>query len=394
MRLTSARIQNTALTLTRLAEIFENVTRLDRYLFVELLGPLGFFALVFTGILWLMQSLRLIDTIVSSSASGLVFLEFSSLVLPSVMIFVVPLATFAAALFTLNRMYVESELVVMLMSGQSPWSLLRPLLLFSAATMIAMYAVTLYLMPVSATQLNDRKKEIRSQFANSIIVERRFNHPAPGVTVFISDTNTAGEMSGIFLHDERDRRSPITYSADRAVLVNDEGAILLVMFEGTAQEYNLTTDAVRTVGFDRFAYDLTQFVADDDYRKRSPREYFVHEALNPTEKMLSEYPLGRFLAEAHEKLSLPLLVLTMPILALGGVLAGSFRRGGFALRMTVSVGLMIAMQLLTIVAKGAIGTDASRWPLAYAPVLLSLGIGTGLIYWSTRQKSRPGTRGQ
>ncbi len=368
---------------------FDELNRLDRYLFVELLSPLGFFALVFTGVLWLLQSLRLIDTIVASNESAMVFLEFSSLLLPTVMMFVIPLATFAAALFTLNRLYMESELVVMLMSGQSPWGLLKPLLAFSALTMLAMYVVTLYLMPVSATRLNDRKQEIQTKFVNSMVVEGRFNHPTKGITVFIRDSNTAGEMAGIFLHDDRDVAKPITYTANRAVLINDDGKVLLVMFEGAIQETDVASKAVTSVAFDRFPFDLTQFISDQKKRTRRPREYLVHEVFFQAEEVLPpQRPYSVYLAEAHEKLSLPLLVLTLPMLALGGVLAGSFKRSGLSTRLTVAVGLMIFVQLLAILAKGAIANNANLWPLSYAPALISAGIGSALIVIASKNGRR------
>ncbi len=364
------------------------LSRLDRYIFVELLGPFGFFALVITGILWLLQSLRLVDRIISSNESAVTFLEFSSLILPNVMMFVIPLATFAAVLYLLNKLYTESELVVMLMSGHSPWSVLKPLLIFSATTMLAMYVITLYLMPVSTTRLNERQDEIRTKFANSLIVEGSFKHPADGVTFFIEDTNTQGEMRGLFLHDARNAIQPTSYAANRAALVNDKGKVLLVMFDGAIQEYDAGKDTIRTVAFDRLAFDLTSLSSVDDTRVRRPREYFVHEALAPTDDMLTDgRTLSKYLSEAHEKISLPILVLTLPMLALGGVLAGSFRRGGLTLRMTISVALMIFVQLLAIVCKGVVAGDAALWPVAYFPAALSAAIGTGLIFFATRVRA-------
>jgi len=366
------------------------VNRLDRYLFVELLGPMGFFALVFTGILWLLQSLRLIETIVANKESAFVFLEFSSLLLPNVMMFVIPLATFGAALYTLNRLYMESELVVMLMSGQSPWSLLKPLLIFSGLAMLAMYVITLYLMPISSTRLNDRKQEIRARFVNSMIVQGQFNHPAPGMTVFIRDSNTAGEMAGIFLHDARNTIRPVTYTANRAVLVNDQGTIMLVMFDGSIQETDVITQAVTSVAFDRFAFDLTPLVQTKSERVRRPREFLVHEVFFKADDVLPKSrPYSVYLAEAHEKLSLPLLVLTLPILALGGVLAGSFRRSGLSTRLTVAIGLMILVQLLAIMTKGIVAADASAWPIAYLPAALSAVLGLALVYVAASAKRRP-----
>ena len=59
--------------------------RLDRYILGQLIAAFGFFVLIFTGVVWLTQAVRLIDTVVASGQSARVFLEFSALVLPQVL---------------------------------------------------------------------------------------------------------------------------------------------------------------------------------------------------------------------------------------------------------------------------------------------------------------------
>ena len=46
------------------------VRKLDRYIFRQVLGPFLFFVLVFTGVIWLTQSLRVIDTVDTLEHSG------------------------------------------------------------------------------------------------------------------------------------------------------------------------------------------------------------------------------------------------------------------------------------------------------------------------------------
>ena len=363
------------------------MSELNRYLFMQLLGPFGFFALVFAGVLWLTQSLRLFDTLISNGQSARAFFEFSALVLPNVMLFVIPLATFAAALYTLNRLYTESELVVMLMSGRSPWALAQALLMFGMFSMVALFVFTLYLIPISRTQLEDRLLEVRTELTNSLIAEGRFNHPARGVTTFIRDTNNDGEMAGIFLHDARDPTSPVTYSANRAVLVKDGRDVQIVMFDGVMQKLAIETQGFSTVTFERLAFDLSEFIPTNGQRKRKPSEYFLLEALNPTEADLgNRWRKGQFLAVAHEKIVIPLLSLILPLVALGSILAGSFRRGGFSVRMTMGVGLLIFLQILLVVTKSAVSDNWEVWPFAYIPVLAAVAISLFLIYLGTKKK--------
>ena len=93
------------------------MTRLDRYILRQLFAASGFFLLVFTGVIWLTQAVRLIDTVIASGQGGGVFLLFSAFVLPQVMVIVLPLSALGAALYALNKLYSDSELVVKQMNG-------------------------------------------------------------------------------------------------------------------------------------------------------------------------------------------------------------------------------------------------------------------------------------
>lgn len=371
------------------------MSRLNRYLLEQFLGPLGFFALVFTGIFWLAQSLRLIDVVISSDQSAWTLAEVSSLILPNVMLFVIPLSAFAATLYTANRLYVESELIVMMTAGHSPWVLMRAALVFGLIAALGTAAVTFYLLPVSATRLADRLLDIRVEFASAIVREGRFVHPAGGVTLYVRDANDDGEMLNIFINDARSPEGPQTYSANRAALVTDGQTSQIVMFDGTVQRRNITagTSTFETVAFERLAYDLTGFIQANRSRTRSPREYFVHEALNPDPALITpDNTLGRFISEAHDKIAAPFVSLTLPLIALGAVLMGGFRRGGFALRMVLAVGTVIVVQAIAVASKSAIKADPALWPAAYLAPLAALLFGVTYLWGATRTRRRIGAR--
>jgi len=365
------------------------MSRLNGYILVRLLGPFGFFLLIFTGIIWLTQAIRLIDTVLNNGESALVFVEFSGLLLPRVLVIVIPIAAFSAALYTVNRLYADSELVVMLAAGESPFKLLKPLALFGFFVMLIMYLVTLVLVPLSATRLAERTFEIQDELTNALIVEGRFLHPTPGVTFFIQDTSKVGEMRGLFLNDETDPAGAITYSAQKALLARDGDLARLIMFDGIAQRYQPDTNRMDTVQFEQLAYDLSPMLDQNQARARKPVEYYVSEVLGPNGPPKSErFRLGHYLSEAHEKLAAPLLALTLPLVTLGSVLFGGFRRGGVGSRITSAVVILILMEMLAIVMKSAIRSDGAVWPLAYVPPLVTLAIAIGLVWLSSRSKQR------
>jgi lipopolysaccharide export system permease protein len=366
------------------------VKRLDRYILRQLFAAFGFFLLIFTGVIWLTQSVRLIDTVVSSGQSATTFLTFSALVLPQVFVIVLPLSGIGAALYTLNKLYSDSELVVMMAAGHGPLQLLRPVLAFGAAIALAMAVVLMVLLPYASRELSDRTRAIRSDLATSLIVERQFIHPLQGLTLFIDETGRSGEMEGIFLNDGRDPAQVVTYSAERALFLREADEARLVMQDGVALT---TTDAneLNSVVFDQFVFDLSELIGDPSRRTPRPAEYSVLALLNPTPEMLdTRYSLGDYVSEAHYKLSLPLLAMSYPAIALVTFLAGGYRRSGFGRRVVVAIGVGVIVQVAMFACQAQVEARPGHWPLMYLPEALAAAYTIVMLKVLSRPRRRAG----
>jgi len=174
----------------------------------------AFFVIVFTGVIWLTQSLRVIDTVVNNGQSARVFLEFTALLLPMVMSIVLPVAVFAAVLYAMNRLFTDSEIVVMLAAGLSGTALLRSVAIFAGLAMLVLYAVTLYLMPTAQREMRDRLTEIRGDVAAAFVREGAFLSPIQGVTIYLRETGR--DVRRLRAGRARSRADSHLYSGTRA----------------------------------------------------------------------------------------------------------------------------------------------------------------------------------
>ncbi len=358
------------------------MTRLDRYVLRSLVVAFGFFALVFTGVVWLTQAVRLIDTVVASGQGGRLLLEFSALILPQVFVIVLPISGMGAALYALNRLYSDSELVVMMSAGVSPADLLRAVTIFGAAIGLAAAFVIIILVPRGGAALADRTREVRADLVGTLIVERQFLHPSEGLTLFIAEADGAGTMSGIFLHDQRDPARPVTYSAETARLLSEGLEARLVMQNGVALGLGADGTQLGALDYDRFVFDLSDLVQPGDARAPRPSEYPLRALLSPTPDMLERgnFGLGDYLAEGHYKLTTPMLTALYPAIALVTLLAGGYRRSGFGRRVIVAVGVAVLLQAGSIVARARVQDEAGLWPLMYLPILLGLAYVAALLW--------------
>ncbi|GMG82300.1 LPS export ABC transporter permease LptF [Paralimibaculum aggregatum] len=370
------------------------MTVLDRYFLRVIAGPFLFFVLVFTGVIWLSQSLRVIDTVVNNGQSARVFLEFTALLLPTVFAIVLPVAGFAAVLYAVNRLFSDSEIVVVFAAGLSGVSLLRPVAIFGTLVLLALMATTLYLMPTTKRIMQERITEVRGDVAAAFLREGAFVSPVFKVTIYLRTMGRPGELLGVFVHDERDPDQIVTYTAERAVLVNDGNSPKIVMFDGLAQSKAARPDApISVLRFERLSYDLGQLNSEQGPRQRKPSEFYLPELLGAGEGETGPYSLGEYRAEAHEALSGPLYALALPFLGAALIVSLGFRRQGFAGRIVLAAVAALGLRLLGLAAKSATNAEAALWPLMYVPPVLGIAVAVYMMSGRGMMPRRPSAPG-
>ena len=86
-----------------------------------------------------------------------ILFELIFLFLPQVIAIVLPISALAATIYTINIMSSESELIILDCAGLSPYNILKPFLYFAFLTSILTAILSLYLVPISRSQMDLRK---------------------------------------------------------------------------------------------------------------------------------------------------------------------------------------------------------------------------------------------
>lgn len=368
--------------------------RFDFYVFRHLAIAFLFFTVILTGVIWLGQSVPLIDLVISSGQSMALFVLFSLYVLPFVLMIVLPLAAFAGALFAINKLYTDSELVVAMAAGRSPWRLAVPVASYGLMTMTLTLVVTVFLIPIGETRLSAGRAAIQSELAGALIREGRFLHPDSGLTIFLREADHRGRMAGLFLHDERDPKNPTTYSAASAQFLREGERAQLIMADGVALTYSEERRLLARVKFDQFTFDLSELLASSPSIRIRPESYPLFDLLSPSETMLesTRYDLADYLAVGHEKLVLGINAFLLPMLALAVMLTGSYQRRGFAKRMSVAIVLGVSLAAAGIFCKSVVQGNAALVPVYYVAPLLAGGLVLYLLYRASQPFARPRLR--
>src|SRR6202021_1285304 len=104
------------------------MTAIDRYILRTTLTSFAIVVVTLTGVIWITQALRDIDLMTSQGQTILTFLGVTSLVIPSLLSIIAPIALMIAVSHTLNKLATDSEIIVINAAGMSPFRLFRPFL--------------------------------------------------------------------------------------------------------------------------------------------------------------------------------------------------------------------------------------------------------------------------
>lgn len=342
---------------------------IDRYFLQQVFVPFVFFTLILTCVIWLAQSLRVIDLIVNNGQSARILIDFAVPLLPRVLSIVLPIAALAGVIFTLNRLLIESELVVVYATGQGRLSSIRAVMIFGVLVSLIMAVVVLVLMPIGSQVVKTRTAEVRADIAASLIQAGRFMHPAPGVTVYLREANGPEDMRGLLVSDGRDPDEDIIMHAKRGVLTDTPAGPRLVMFEGQAQRIDTRTGALSLLQFEKLTYDLSAFGSDPADRTRRPSEMFFYELIRPGPE-LAENVRSRYLSEGHGQLSSPLYGFAVTIVVAAIMLGAQFSRRGYIWRILGAAVVGVSLRVSGLVLENIVKGDGWLWPALYVPPVL------------------------
>lgn len=353
------------------------MTRLSRYILRQSFGVMVFVTAALSAAVWLAQSLRLIDLIVNRGLSVDLFLYLAVLILPRFIDIVLPIGVFIAVLFTFNRLGAESELVVMRAAGVSPMALARPVLLLAAIAFAVLMSLSLYLLPISSRAFKDLQFEIRNRFVSSLIQEGTFTTVSDKLTFYIRNRDSNGDAVGLLINDSRDPQRPVTILAERAAFVDTSAGSRIVMINGNRQQYDPQTRKLSVLTFKRYTLDLDSLQDAPVVRFRGAEERFLGELLFPS----THDPVVRrsFIMEGHQRLLVPLSVLSFAVIPLACLLPGEFSRRGQVKRVVAAIAAAFVFQITSLGVNDFAARFGQAIPLMYIVDLLPFGVGLTLL---------------
>ena len=330
------------------------VTRLDTYIFRQVLFALVVATGGLTALIWLTQSLRFVDLVVNRGLSFGVFIHLTSLLIPSFVAVILPITTYVVIQFVYQRMATDRELTVMGAAGLSPWALARPALAVALMATLIGYGLSIWVVPASLGDFKQFQWEIRNRLAAFLLQDGVFTPLSDKLTVYVRSRDQDGTLRGILVDDARDPSNHATILAERGRLIDGPNGPRVLLLDGSRQEIDHQSGRLDMLTFKQNELDLAEATKDDAARPIDMSERPLHDLLNP--QGMAERDQAKWIAEGHKRLTGPLATMSYAMIGLFSALGGIFRRHGGMLRPLITVIAMVGLLAIGL----ALGSIAAR----------------------------------
>jgi lipopolysaccharide export system permease protein len=326
------------------------VNTYTKYFLLKLFAPMLLITFCITGIAWIGQALKFIDYIVNRGLEFSTFLYLSSLIIPSLLWVIIPVALFISITYCYNKIALESELVILKSSGFNNFDIMRPALIFCLFWVFISYFVSLYLLPTSYREFKDMQSYIRNNYASLLLQEGVFSTPIKDLTVYIKSRDEDNFYHGLIVNDARKPEKTITLTAQKGQLIRTNEGPAFLLFNGTNQETNSQTGKISILNFDQYNLQLKLF--DDSVvqkRSREIEERYIPELLFPEEGV--DISRNKLYTEFNNRVTWPLYNILFCLIALMPFVKGTFNRRGYTQKILVSTLACIVVLALSLVLK-------------------------------------------
>ncbi len=364
----------------------------NRYILREISFPFFMTLFVFTFILLMGEILQLMDLMVNKGVS---FIDISRAILflmPSFLVFTIPIAFLISLLIGLGRLSGDNEITIFKASGISLYQLLSPIAFASLVTFIMTAFISFFLVPYSNCATRDLLFNIAKQKASIGIKEKVFNDDFKGLVLYAEKIPVHGNfMKGVFITTNQVGKERSTIIARKGYLVSDPESmsVILMLENGSTHTVNKDLKNYKKMDFSTYSInlDLKTAISEEKETTKENKEMTVRELAGKIKRQNLKDTVKREMSiELNKRFSIPFSCIVFGILGipLGIRKSMSGKSRGF------TVGLLVVLIYYMLQLGGeALGETGKLPPMigVWTPNLI-FGV-VGIYIFTMAAKERP-----
>jgi lipopolysaccharide export system permease protein len=351
------------------------------YIFNQLIRTTLALTSVLVGIIWLFQTIRILELVVNRGAAVGDFLIMSIASMPLWLMIAVPISGFIAVNWVFSRILADRELLVMQSIGLSPLQLAKAPIALGILLTTFLAINTVYILPTSFGVYKDLQFKLRNSIPTILLRDGVFIEVVDDMTIFIGSRDDDDIMRDLFIHDARIGNRIITMTAESGEFIERDGSPTLILQNGERSERNAEGQNGAVLLFDTHSVTITRNSSQQTERATIDiNEDSISNLLSPDASDSPQYYLLRH-AEGHYRVASPWLGLGLALLSTAIILRGQIRRDLWTRRACLNISACVLVIIGVVVSRGWVTNNVNLWPLIHLSVLAPMII----AFWLLRQ---------
>ena len=345
---------------------------------------------VFTLVLLMGRLIKLTELVVSRGVPLADVVSMIMYLMPSFLVFTIPMAFLLAVLLAFGRLSADNEITIIKASGISLVQIMPPVLFCALVAALLALSASLVGVPWGNSAFKELTFRVLKQNASATIREKVFWDEIPGVVLYTDQYDDRLQtLKGVLIHDGRDPDRPMTIFAKQGVVTGGSGrqALQLSLSDGSIHaagkgvEYRLVHfgEYIMSVGGEGGVAGIS--LNEFDMGVAELQNKIANPATAPRMRL-------KMLSELHSRFAFPFASLVFAFIAIP--LGIQNRRSGKSAGFSVSIGILLAYYLMlafvrALAEKGSIPPFIALW----LPNVIFMGIGWYLLRLSSLERSIP-----
>ena len=346
--------------------------RYARYLFKQYLIAFLIFTLMFGGMVYIVQSVQLLDKIDGRIDSLLYFFGLTLLLLPKLFVHVMPLSMLAALVSVKQRMINDNELVILSASGQNRWQLAAPGLLFCLGVTVFLALMEFQVQPMTMQELREKRKEIADNLFVNLIKPGTFSEIGKGLTIYVNSISDKGFYENIIIYDATKEDRSVVYIAESAEIVQNSNQPGMRLVNGKVLQ-DLQNDIKGSLSFEEYVYQSTlENKKTTEIRFKTDEMYLGDLLSPPNASQLAPKTLRKYEISGHKRIANTLTPLIIGLIVSASILTGIFGRTGNKRRMSTCIIVTLGYYIIAMIFAGLAESKSGIIANIYTPPVFAL----------------------
>lgn len=366
---------------------------LSRYIFKELLGTFLLAVLVFSSVALMGKMIDLMDLVVNKGFTPGQVLLIVVYVVPSLLVYTIPMSVILAVLISLGRLSADSEIIAIKASGISLYQIMPPFVVLCLIGFILTALFSVELEPLGKRTLRKNVKNAGVQHAAAALTKDVFNDTVEGLVFYVQDFDQDTlRVKNIMISDRRNPSQPVMVVAQSGSILSDQDNQQLVfkLYNGSIHRRNNKQKYEYAV-FTTYQMRLPLKENAEDDKPLKPKELSLQNLVAQTGALKNEGAgYRREMTEINRRFALPF---ACPIFALMGLSLGVYlRRGGRASGFTISLVIVLVHYLLFNLGEELAKANGGSIPPAvgmWLPNVIMGSVAVYLFYKTVKEKPFP-----